>query len=56
MVYTVTVVTVAGSSVTGDHTQELVLKPDRATSFDLSAVAQGPADTCVPRVMRAAAR
>lgn len=53
MVYTVTVVTVDGSEISGEETKDLLLKPDEAVSFDLPTVAQGSADACMPRLIRA---
>jgi hypothetical protein len=52
MVYTVTVVTVAGADVTGDETEELLLQPGDTEHFEMPGVAGGPADTCMPRVVR----
>jgi hypothetical protein len=52
MVYTVTVVTLDGNEISGEETAEVVVKPDEATSFDLPAVAEGPADACLPRLVR----
>jgi hypothetical protein len=53
MVYTVTVVTVDGSEISGEETKDLLLKPDEAVSFDLPTVASGSADACMPRLVRA---
>jgi hypothetical protein len=53
MVYTLTVVTVEGSEISGEETKDLLLKPDEAVTFDLPTVAQGPADACMPRLVRA---
>jgi hypothetical protein len=52
MVYTVTVVTVDGSEISGEETEDLLLKPDEAVSFDLPTVASGSADACMPRLVR----
>ena len=53
MVYTVTVVTVEGSEISGEETTDLLVKPDQAVSFDLPTVASGSADACMPRLVRA---
>jgi hypothetical protein len=53
MVYTVTVVTVDGSEISGEETTELRVSPDEAVSFDLPTVADGSADACIPRLVRA---
>lgn len=53
MVYTVTVVTVDGSEISGEETTDLLVKPDQAVSFDLPTVASGSADACMPRLVRA---
>jgi hypothetical protein len=53
MVYTVTVVTVDGSEISGEETTELRVQPDEAVSFDLPTVADGPADACIPHLVRA---
>jgi hypothetical protein len=53
MVYTVTVVTVDGSEISGEETTDLLVKPDEAVSFDLPTVASGAADACMPRLVRA---
>ena len=53
MVYTVTVVTVDGSEISGEETKDLLVKADEALSFDLPTVARGPADACMPRLVRA---
>jgi hypothetical protein len=53
MVYTVTVVTVDGSEISGEETTELRVLPDEAVSFDLPTVADGSADACIPRLVRA---
>ena len=52
MVYTVTVVTVAGADVTGDETEEFVLEPGDTEHFVMPGVASGSVDTCMPRVVR----
>lgn len=53
MVYTVTVVTVAGTEVSGEETEEFLLEPDESAGFDLPGIARGPADACMPRLLRA---
>ncbi len=53
MVYTVTVVTVDGSEISGEETKELRVKPDEALTFVLPTVARGSADACIPRLVRA---
>lgn len=52
MVYTVTVVTVEGAEVTGDDSEQMLLKAGKSTSFDLPAVSRGDADACMPRLVR----
>jgi hypothetical protein len=52
MVYTVTVVTVSGTDIAGEDTTRFALKPGSATSFELPAVSTGPADDCMPRLVR----
>ena len=52
MVYTVTVVAVAGAAVTGDETEEFVLEPGDTEHFVMPGVAGGSVDTCMPRVVR----
>lgn len=52
MVYTVTVVAVAGADVTGDETEEFVLEPGDTEHFVMPGVASGSVDTCMPRVVR----
>jgi len=52
MVYTVTVVTVSGTAIAGEDTSRFLLKPGASTSFDLPAVSTGPADECMPRLVR----
>ena len=54
MVYTVTVVTVDGTEISGEETTDLLVKPDEAVSFDLPTVARGSADACMPRLVRVA--
>jgi hypothetical protein len=51
MVYTVTVVTVAGADVAGEDTDSFLLEPGESTSFDLPGVSRGAADSCMPRVV-----
>ncbi|HEX2177779.1 MAG TPA: hypothetical protein VHG70_17895 [Nocardioidaceae bacterium] len=53
MVYTVTVVTVAGTDVAGDDSDRFVLGPGESTSFEFPGVSRGSADACMPRVVRA---
>lgn len=53
MVYTVTVVTVTGTEVSGEETEEFLLEPDESAGFDLPGIARGPAETCMPRLLRA---
>jgi hypothetical protein len=52
MVYTVTVVTISGTDVAGEDTSRFLLRPGGTTSFDLPAVSTGPADECMPRLVR----
>jgi hypothetical protein len=52
MVYTVTVVTISGADVAGEDTTRFLLRPGGSTSFDLPAVSTGPADECMPRLVR----
>jgi hypothetical protein len=52
MVYTVTVVTVDGSEISGEEATDMLVKPDEAVSFDLPTVARGSADACMPRLVR----
>jgi hypothetical protein len=52
MVYTVTVVTVAGADIAGEDTSRFVLRPGSSASFELPAISTGPADDCLPRLLR----
>jgi hypothetical protein len=52
MVYTLTVVTVAGSEIAGDETERVLLEPGEATTVQLPAIGRGPADACTPRLTR----
>jgi hypothetical protein len=52
MVYTVTVVTIAGTDIAGEDSTRFVLRPRASTSFDLPAISTGPADDCMPRLVR----
>lgn len=52
MVYTVTVVTVDGAGVSGEDSAQVLLRPGASTSFDLPGIAEGPADACLPRLLR----
>jgi hypothetical protein len=53
MVYTVTVVTVAGGEVSGHASDEILLDADESTPFELKRVSRGAADACMPRLVRA---
>ena len=52
MVYTVTVVTVSGTAIAGEDDSQFLLRPGASTRFDLPAVSTGPADDCMPRLVR----
>jgi len=52
MVYTLTVVTISGTAISGEDGSRFLLRPGASTSFDLPAVSTGPADDCVPRLLR----
>lgn len=52
MIYTVTVVTLAGADVAGEDTSRFVLRPGTSTTFRLPAISTGPADDCLPRLVR----
>ncbi|MDQ4085322.1 MAG: hypothetical protein M3165_05840, partial [Actinomycetota bacterium] len=52
MVYTLTVVTIAGADVAGEDTERVRLRPGESTGFELPAISRGAAETCSPRLVR----